>query len=575
MINWRIVKKMATTSLFSGLSACSTLFVATSMWTTGAHACGGFFCQTIPIEQAGEQIVFRQEGSDITAMIRILYTGVAEDFSWVVPVPNDPQLSVGSDTFFDQLEGQTRPQFNLETRGQACAVPFPVATVATDAASESAGDTDDGNVSVREEVVGPFDVQIITSDDAGALAAWLAANDYDLTERGEELIAPYVEENMQFVALKLRNGQTSGSIQPLIMRYQGESPVIPIRLTGVAAQDDMGVLTWVIGDRRAVPDNYLHVVPNYGRINWFGGNFSAFASYQGLITAAMDEAGGQGFATDLAGMIDPNIADSFNDPAVTQQVLNQAQAQPDAAGFISEIMSRIPQQNESRTFLQSQLPIPAGFDASVYFSAASLQLAFSAEELNTARSEFQTFIETGIIQPLSDSIALVPPGAYMTRLSTTLSPEEMTLDPAFVFNPSMADQSQDRNAVLDLSCTDNGTEWQLTLGEGTDRDGEVVAQGISEGFPFIQPPELIQQPAVSLSEDTSADALPVTVARNSFTAVSNGEITAFPALTTDVTENPGGGDTGSSGGSGAGGPILVLLISCLVGVRRFGVGARA
>ena len=220
------------------------------------------------------------------------------------------------------------------------------------------------------------------------------------------------------------------------------------------------------------------------------------------------------------------------------------------------------------------MPLPAGFDASVYFSAASLQLAFSAEELNTARSEFQTFIETGIIQPLSDSIALVPPGAYMTRLSTTLSPEEMTLDPAFVFNPSMADQSQDRNAVLDLSCTDNGTEWQLTLGEGTDRDGEVVAQGISEGFPFIQPPELIQQPAVSLSEDTSADALPVTVARNSFTAVSNGEITAFPALTTDVTENPGGGDTGSSGGSGAGGPILVLLISCLIGVRRFSIGAR-
>ena len=499
---------------------------------------------------------------------------MAEDFSWVVPVPSDPHLSVGSDTFFDQLENQTRPRFNLETRGQACAVPFPVESVDSSTAAESASDTDDGGVSVREEVVGPFDVQIITSDDAGALAAWLAANDYDLTERGEELIAPYVEENMQFVALKLRNGQTSGSIQPLIMRYQGESPVIPIRLTGVAAQDDMGVLTWVIGDRRAVPDNYLHVVPNYGRINWFGGNFSAFASYQGLITAAMDEAGGQGFATDLAGMIDPNIADSFNDPAVTQQVLNQAQAQPDAAGFISEIMSRIPQQNESRTFLQSQLPIPAGFDASVYFSAASLQLAFSAEELNTARSEFQTFIETGIIQPLSDSIALVPPGAYMTRLSTTLSPEEMTLDPAFVFNPSMADQSQDRNAVLYLSCTDNGTEWQLTLGEGTDRDGEVVAQGISEGFPFIQPPELIQQPAVSLSEDTSADALPVTVARNSFTAVSNGEITAFPAVTTDVTtENPGSSSSG--GGGGAGGPILVLLCLGLSGIRRFCATSRA
>ena len=39
-----------------------------------------------------------------------------------------------------------------------------------------------------------------SSDDAEAMATWLEENDYDLTDRGAELIAPYVEEGMNFVA---------------------------------------------------------------------------------------------------------------------------------------------------------------------------------------------------------------------------------------------------------------------------------------------------------------------------------------------------------------------------------------
>ena len=62
--------------------------------TKRATACGGFFCQAQPIIQASEQIIFRQEGNRITAIVQIQYQGTAEDFSWVVPVPGIPDLSV-------------------------------------------------------------------------------------------------------------------------------------------------------------------------------------------------------------------------------------------------------------------------------------------------------------------------------------------------------------------------------------------------------------------------------------------------------------------------------------------------
>ena len=57
-----------------------------------ARACGGFFCQAVPINQAAEQIIFRQNGDQVTAVVLIQYVGDAEDFSWVLPVPGVPSL---------------------------------------------------------------------------------------------------------------------------------------------------------------------------------------------------------------------------------------------------------------------------------------------------------------------------------------------------------------------------------------------------------------------------------------------------------------------------------------------------
>lgn len=241
----------------------------------------------------------------MTAIVLIQYAGEADDFSWVLPVPGIPDLSSGSDLVFAPLELVTRPRFNLEITGEPCPGPprffgpgFGGALAAEDSAS---GESD---VEVLQSLsVGPFDVQIVTSDDADAMAQWLDEHDYDLTDRSRDLIAPYVDEKMNFVALRLRQDQGVGDIQPLTLRYESEVPMIPIRLTAVAAQPDMGVIVWLLGESRAVPLNYLHVIPNYTRLNWYAGTTNAYATYQTLITAAMDEAGGQGFATDYAGRI--------------------------------------------------------------------------------------------------------------------------------------------------------------------------------------------------------------------------------------------------------------------------------
>ncbi len=491
------------------------------------YACGGFFCQFVPINQAGEQIVFRQDGNTVTAVVLIQYQGDAEDFSWVVPVPGIPEVEVGSDLAFTSLEQATRPQFNLTVNGNACEQPlsfFPPFGAAPE--SDTAAGADDGVEILERFAVGPFDVEVVSSSDAQALAQWLEDNNYNLSDRGQELIEPYVDEGMNFVAVKLQKNQGTGDIQPLILKYQSEKPMIPIRLTAVAATRDMGVIAWILGPSRAVPDNFLAVEVNYTLLNWYFGSSGAFASYQGLVTNAMDEAGGQGFATDYAGrdrsFIDQlPVADDLEAELVR---LSALATEP----FYNELSFNFQFSSiKVLEILRRQLPLPEGIQEFVYSDGALLREVFSAEEIATAKDAIVAELRRTVVEPLERTLDVFDGDLYMTRLFTTLSPEEMTLDPTFVFNPDLPDQSLERKATLDLACNLGTTEWSLTLGAGTGREGETVIRGFGDSPIFTGPPTL-DQPFIATSARLRSTGSPEFVDVNEFEIATVGEAPQNP-----------------------------------------------
>lgn len=496
---------------------CLSLIAATAvcclLTAHRAEACGGLFCQFVPIDQAGEQIIFRQDGKQVTAVVLIQYEGEAEDFSWVVPVPGIPELSVGSEQVFTPLELVTRPQFILETVGQPCPSVFdglPLAGGLGGAVPNSAAE-DDGVVILERIAVGPFDVQVVSSDDPDALATWLTENNYDLTERGRDLIAPYVEENMNFVAVRLRQDRGVGDIQPLVMKYLSDEPTIPIRLTAVAALPDMGVIVWLLGPARAVPLNYLHVVPNYTRLNWYTGTFNAYASYQGLITAAMNEAGGQGFATDYAGR-DLDVLSQLPRVATLTDELVRLSAVADDAEFVTQLaFGFVFDQGKITEILRRELPLPEGEDEFIYQVPELLRDVFTASQLTDARANIIIELNDTVIEPLDETLSVLDGDLYMTRLYTTLSAEEMTLDPGFSFNPDLDDQNLDRHARLDVNCG----AWALTLGKGTGRDGERVIDGTGPppGFSIVPP---INQDAIWQTAMISTSGAPEIVTQKNF-----------------------------------------------------------
>ena len=462
------------------------------------HACGGFFCTLFPMNQVSERILFVADGETVTTHVQIQYTGSAADFAWILPVPAVPELGVSHNEVFQQLQFATQPTFILDWKEDpACGFiwpPFARAEVVTLA--------DAGVEVVAEGRVGPYDTVVITSDDPGAITAWLQDNGYNLGALGADLLRPYVEGGFLFLALKLAPDRDLGDLQPIALTYAAERPGIPIRLTAVATQPNLGVLVWVLGANRAIPTNYLHVEINEARIDWLNGGLN----YDQVVTEAANEAGGQAFATDYAGSSDL-LKDRFYPEG--RYDLAGLQLLKDPVDFLNALLVQgFPRDAQIQSLIRRHIPMPPGV-----LEEGVLQVLFRGD-----RDAYQRAIDDGslqglaersfynnmeayrayitdltfdpvalaedlrkiVVEPLQKAQALVEAHPYLTRLYTTLSAEEMTVDPMFDFNPDLPEVANVRRATARCECPD---------GKDTKPEDKLVVITLSDGREIRVKPE--------------------------------------------------------------------------------------
>ncbi|MCP4867318.1 MAG: DUF2330 domain-containing protein [Proteobacteria bacterium] len=249
-----------------------------------ADACGGFFCNNtdlIAVDQTKERILF-EIGDDgtITAHVEISYEGSPSDFSWVVPVPNTPALGVVPASTLMLLDAATSPRIiPPDQYWEDFSDPDPGGAGDDDDDDNASDDDGDGQVDVEDlPQVGPFDPEVISSDDADALADWLVANGYLITDEMRPLIAGYVAGGMKFLGMKLAPDAGVQDISPIKMTFDSTTPMIPLVLTAVAAEPEMGVLVFIAGSQRYEPTNYaslfideelLRADPRNGQTNYY------------------------------------------------------------------------------------------------------------------------------------------------------------------------------------------------------------------------------------------------------------------------------------------------------------------
>lgn len=285
------------------LSAAALCLPATLPAT--ALACGGFFCSTSPVDQQAERIIFRQVGPDtVESYVEIQYQGDPQAFAWIVPVPGKPQgMDTFSPTAFQILDLATGPTFQLPDECPLPAPAFAEGDFAGGADEEPAGPRSGNGVEVLDHrIVDDYDIVTVAATKASLLTEWLRLNDYRVRDNMVPFIDLYLGEGLNFVAVKLLPGKDTTSIKPLKMVYNSPTPMVPLRLTSIAAVPEMGVKVFLLGQGRyttaSVPE--LEVAPadlvfdmNTNTSNW-----------PAAVARTIDASQGEGMVADSAASAD-------------------------------------------------------------------------------------------------------------------------------------------------------------------------------------------------------------------------------------------------------------------------------
>lgn len=364
------------------------------------------------VNQQSEQIIFEAEPGWVTAHVLIRYAGDPSQFAWLVPVPEVPELSIDPITTFGLLDNLTKPVISVTTddicpQSQwACNYHAPLycgpggadeggAGYFPDAAAGSYDAAPGGGSAVTvisEQTVGDYQTVIFRASEAGAATQWLQDNGFIVNSTTSIYMESYVAANMVFVAAKLVPGAGVKSIKPLRMRYRAANPTVPLILTAVAAQPNLTVTTFIFSDTLYRPlghpvvsiDPKRLAVDTLGRLN-----------YPQVMARMIDEAGGDAFVYEYRG---------------TSKLLNTSaccSAGTDVCGL--------------------------GFDGQCECPGTDFDGA-DCSQIDGLNEGAQ------LLQQLGQNYQ------FLTRVTTRVSPEEMTFDPAFE-----ADPSNFANGTLNLS----------------------------------------------------------------------------------------------------------------------------
>ncbi len=469
----------------------ATALTTAALWSAphDAAACGGFFCNRQAIDQSGERILYAyNEDGTITTVVQIFYSGPSESFAWILPVPAEPTVEVGTDALFTALEGATAPRFELEYQqvgtcrsDPACSWWGPEEDFSRGggpppmAAADAGASAPDVDVRLRANV-GPYEVAVLAAGSGDALRTWLADNEFDIPEAAGAELDHYVALNHFFVALKLLKDRSAGEIQPIVLRSANDEPCIPIRLTRIATVPDMPVTAYFLADHRARPSNYMLVTPDLDDTRlWWGGR-----TYSEAVTQAVDDLGGHAFTTDYSGSV-PSLS-------IEMEPIEDMRSVTDPAEFLRQLQARgFTGDSQLLGLLLRFIPPLDGWEAQTFYNcivqgwcsdpAVDAHLA----SLEFDPSAFVDALNEAIIDPRREAQAMLDSHAHLTRLFTTLSAEEMTEDPEFVLSTDLAQEvSNVHRATLRTECGPDYFAWtapqSLILPSGRT---EVVREGVA------------------------------------------------------------------------------------------------
>jgi hypothetical protein len=286
------------TRLRAGLLAAAVWAGAAAAATSArdARACGGCFH---PPSMSGtvvtdHRMIFSVSPAQTTLYDQIKYQGSPSDFAWVLPIKSTVTVGVSSDVLFEALDQATQTTISAPNLP-----PCPSCSRSAGAGFAGAPPLNASLMApqvtvLSMSVVGPYEQVQLQSTSPTALSAWLGAHGYMIPANVQPVIAAYVSEGFDFLAIRLQPGQGVQAMRPISVTTPGAGLALPLRMVAAGTGATVGITLWVIATGRYEPANFKTFTIAGSELTWdFNTNVSDYATVRSAKEAAMKNAGWQ------------------------------------------------------------------------------------------------------------------------------------------------------------------------------------------------------------------------------------------------------------------------------------------
>ncbi len=226
-----------------------------------ATACGGCFHPPAQVASdiTDERMLLSVSQQQTTLYDQIRYTGSPKSFAWVLPIKGTVDVGLSSDVLFASIDTLTQttipqPQVNCPAPPEECLSRGAFGGGSADGGSASAPS---GDVTVtKAENVGPYATVQLHATDSTALETWLSDNGFMIPAEVKPIIAQYVSEGFDFLAMKLLPNQGVQAMRPVRVTMPGASLSLPLRMAAIGTGATVGISIWVVADGRYEPQNF-------------------------------------------------------------------------------------------------------------------------------------------------------------------------------------------------------------------------------------------------------------------------------------------------------------------------------
>jgi len=290
-----------------------------------AAACGGCFhppTQTVS-DITDERMLLAVSTVQSTLYDQLRYTGAPSNFAWVLPIHGTVDVGLSADVLFDSFDVMTQTQ--IVPPEPNC--PSPSCGFAPQGATANGGAAGVGDVGMvtvlKQENVGPYATVQLQATDSSALANWLTQNGYNISADVAPVVAEYVKEGFDFLAMKLLPNQGVQAMRPVRVTTPGASLSLPLRMAAVGTGSEVGITIWVVADGRYEPQNFPFFHIDDSALVW---DFSTSQSNYTTLRV-QNEANLKGKGWEIESSI------SLNEQTITSVILSGGQYYGGGGGF--------------------------------------------------------------------------------------------------------------------------------------------------------------------------------------------------------------------------------------------------